>query len=133
MRLTVIILVVSLISFNVLGQCPNGTSPSGIELVVNGDFENGNTNFTSAYNYTSNNTTEGEYWVATGAQVSSWNGGMTSNGDHTTGFGNFLMVNGSPSTGTDVWCQTITVTPNTDYIFSAWISTLYASSPAIVQ
>src|SRR5437868_13761019 len=120
MRLTLTVLIVSVCNFYSWGQCPNGTSPSGIELVVNGDFENGNTSFTSAYSYTPNNSTEGQYWVATAAQVPSWNGAMWSAGDHTSGTGNFLLVNGSPSTGTDVWCQTLTVTPNTDYIFSAW-------------
>lgn len=43
--------------------------------------------------------------------------------DHgTTGPGNMLVVNGASVPGTNVWCQTVTVTPNTTYAFSAWVA-----------
>lgn len=109
-------------------------SASGVELVSNGDFGAGNTGFSSSYAYTPPpNTQEGQYWVATGAQVSSWNGGMFSSGDHTSGTGNFMLVNGAATPNTDVWCQTISVTPNTDYLFSTWVSSLNSSVPAQLQ
>ena len=31
-----------------------------------------------------------------------------------------MVVNGSGTANTNVWCQNINVTPNTDYQFSAW-------------
>ena len=34
-----------------------------------------------------------------------------------------LIANGSQNPGQDVWCETITVLPNTDYQFAAWVST----------
>lgn len=91
-------------------------------LVVNGDFTAGNTGFSSSYTYSpppSATLLEGRYSVYTnpfGVHT-----GFTSMPDHTTGTGNMMIINGGP-TAVDVWCQTITVTPNTDYNFSAWFA-----------
>lgn len=91
-------------------------------LVTNGDFSAGNTGFTSSYLYTAGPSgvlLEGRYSVYT--NPFGVHGGFTSFGDHTTGTGRMMIINGSP-TPTDVWCQTIPVNPNTDYDFSAWIA-----------
>ncbi len=91
-------------------------------LVANGDFSSGNTGFTSSYSYAPGPSTtllEGNYSVYNnpfGVHT-----GFTSMSDHTTGTGQMMIINGSP-TPTDVWCQTIPVNPNTDYDFSAWIA-----------
>jgi gliding motility-associated-like protein len=91
-------------------------------LVVNGNFSLGNTGFSSSYTYApppSATLIEGNYSVYTnpfGVHT-----GFTSMGDHTTGTGNMMIINGGP-TAVDVWCQTIAVTPNTDYTFSAWFA-----------
>ena len=91
-------------------------------LVSNGDFSAGNVGFTSSYTYApppSTTLIEGNYSVYTdpfGVHT-----GFTSMGDHTTGTGSMMILNGGP-TPTDVWCETIPVTPNTDYDFSAWIA-----------
>jgi hypothetical protein len=62
--------------------------------------------------------------------------------DHTnnvSGTRNFMMVNGStslistPARQRIIWQQTVTVTPNTDYYFSAWGMNLNPSSPARLQ
>ncbi len=101
-------------------------------LIVNGDFSSGNTGFTSGYIYTPPpNTTEGQYWVGTNAQV--WNGGMNACGDHTTGSGNMLLVNGATTPNISVYCETVSVTPNTDYAFSTWLATLTAGNLAQLQ
>jgi gliding motility-associated-like protein len=42
--------------------------------------------------------------------------------DITSGAGNMLVVNGSGTPNSNVWCQTIAVDQNTDYVFSAWIT-----------
>jgi len=31
-----------------------------------------------------------------------------------------LVANGSGTPNTSVWCQTINIDPNTNYLFSAW-------------
>lgn len=101
-------------------------------LMVNGDFSAGNTGFSSSYVYTPPpNTNEGQYWVSTNASV--WNGGMASCGDHTTGSGNMLLVNGATTANVTMYCQTINVQPNTDYAFSTWLMTLSAGNPAQLQ
>ncbi len=63
--------------------------------------------------------------------------------NNTVGPRNFMMINGDtqpiwdPITGTTrqriIWQQTIPVTPNTDYYFSAWGMNLNPVSPAILQ
>jgi hypothetical protein len=54
-------------------------------------------------------------------------------GDHTSGTGNMLVVNGAATANVTVWTQNITVTPNTNYVFSAWATSVYATNPAILQ
>lgn len=91
-------------------------------LVTNGNFSGGNLGFTSSYTYApppSGVLVEGNYSVHTnpfGVHT-----GFTSMGDHTSGTGSMMIINGG-STGADVWCTTISVTPNTDYDFSAWFA-----------
>ncbi len=91
-------------------------------LVVNGDFGGGNTGFSSSYIYSappSSVLNEGYYTIYTNPNAV--HGGFTAFGDHTTGTGNMMIINGGPS-ASDFWCQTITVTPYTDYDFSTWIA-----------
>jgi hypothetical protein len=89
-------------------------------LVTNGDFESGNTGFTTGYTY-GNVSGPGAYWVgknalqAPGAYPDWYKGG-----DHTTGTGNMLVVNGANSATTRVWEEIVPVTPNTAYTFSYW-------------
>jgi len=91
-------------------------------FVANGDFSAGNTGFTSSYIYSpppSTTLIEGDYSVYTnpfGVHT-----GFTSMGDHTTGTGEMMIINGG-SSPTDVWCETIPVLPNTNYQFSAWFA-----------
>lgn len=103
---------------------------TGNNLITNGDFNNGNTGFTSEYAFANPNITEGQYFV--GANPQAWNASLSSCKDHTSG-GNMLLVNGSPTAGVNVWKQTIAVTPNTNYAFSTWIQALWPPNPAQLQ
>ncbi|PZR30030.1 MAG: hypothetical protein DI535_00580 [Citrobacter freundii] len=103
----------------------------GANLVVNGDFSQGKTGILSSYVYNTPNTIEGQYYVGTNPQA--WHGGMSSCGDHTTGTGAMMMVNGSPQIDAVVWKQTIPVSPDTEYAFSTWIQTLVAQNPASLE
>ena len=87
-------------------------------LVVNGDFSQGNNGFSSGYNYVTQNTTQTQYFV--GPNPFAWNAGTNSCGDHTTGTGNMLLVDGATTANVSIWCQTVNVIPNTSYAFSAW-------------
>ncbi len=106
-------------------------SPIG-NLILNGAFNSGNTGFSSGYAYTPPpNNNQGQYWVSTNAQV--WNGGMAACGDHTTGNGNMLLVNGATTPNVSVYCETVNVLPNTDYAFTTWLVTLTAGNLAQLQ
>lgn len=112
-------------TYTVVGQQP------GQELVANGDFQGGNTGFTTQYQYTTTNLVpEGTYAVVTNPTPLHQ---AFLGSDHTTGTTNFMAVNGSINPGYKVWCQTVNVIPNTDYNFSTWISTLVVSSPAELE
>lgn len=94
---------------------------SGDNLVYNGDFELGNVGFTSNYNYQSNVSPSATYYIGVNAHDYHLN---FYGYDHTTGNGNFMIINGAENLNTVVWSQTINVIPNTDYAFSTWVCTL---------
>ena len=100
-------------------------------LVYNGNFSLGNTGFSSSYTYSAPPSTilyEGDYSVYTDPY--SVHTGFSSFGDHTTGTGNMLIVNGG-ATASDVWCQTVSVHPYTNYTFSAWVANASAVTTGI--
>lgn len=94
-------------------------------LVTNGDFESGNTGFTSSYVYGTGGawgllSNPGQYAIATSPHLTHNNFSICS--DHTpTGVGNMLVANGSGTPNTAVWCQSVSVSQNTNFIFSAWV------------
>jgi len=99
-------------------------------LVVNGDFSNGNRGFTSDYAYSSSGISASTYFV--GNDPHGWNYNMstcTARGSN----GNMLMVNGAPQLNVKIWSETVAVQPNTNYAFSTWLESLSANSPAILQ
>lgn len=105
-------------------------------LILNGDFSLGDTVFSSSYVYGTGGpwgllSTEGQYAIATNPNSTHIN--FASFGDHTTGTGNMMVVNGAGTANVNIWCQTINVNPNTYYDFSAWGATCVGSNPAILQ
>ena len=93
---------------------------TGKNLVVNGDFENGNTGFTSGYAF-GDVSNPGGYFVGPNASTAPGAFADWCNcGDHTTGAGNMMIVNGATSAGSPVWEQTVSVAPSTNYSFSYW-------------
>lgn len=104
---------------------------AGENLVLNGDFSDGNNDFNSAYLNAHTNVTEGEYFI--GNDPRTWNTSLEFCADHTSGTGPMMLVNGSPTPGLTVWSQTINVKPNTDYGFSAWIQSIWTVSPAMIS
>lgn len=106
-------------------------------LVFNGNFSAGNTGFFTDYilgsipcygfGYLD---CEGTYDVITNPQLghTAW----ANCGDHTTGSGMMMVVNGAASFQ-NVWCQQISVMPDMDYQFRAWCASVEPSSPAILQ
>ncbi len=102
----------------------NSIVPVG-NMIINGDFNSGNTGFSSQYFYSIDLSPEGFYYVGTNPSVC--NGGFNACPDHTTGSSNMMIVNGAPTANTDVWCESVSVSPNTNYNFSTWVCNLDAS------
>ncbi len=103
----------------------------GGNLIKNGNFDSGNTDFTSDYQYSASGLPPGVFFV--GTNPSTWNPGMPACKDHTTGNGNMMLVNGAETDGVAVWSETITVLPNTNYAFSTWIQNISNTNPARLQ
>lgn len=105
--------------------------PTG-NLVFNGDFSQGNVGFNSDYNYATQLNPAGLYSVVANANAvhNAFQGT-----DHTGNapLDSFMVVNGAGTPNLNVWCQTVSVSPNTDYFFGAWVSTVVANNPAILQ
>ena len=53
----------------------------------------------------------------------------------TGGNGNMMVVNKLRRPGDSVWCQTVTVQPNTEYAFSAWVTSVVSQNlrPAVLH
>lgn len=100
-------------------------------VVVNGDFEGGNTGFSSTFIYQTPGPGllgNGTYTLATTPAVIS--GNFPPCVDHTSGTGNMLIANGTGAANRQVWCQAIPVNPTSDYIFSVWVGTAASFAPA---
>ncbi|MCC8424525.1 hypothetical protein [Mucilaginibacter sp. UR6-11] len=114
---------------------------TGANVVTNGDFTSGNTGFTSSYTYKAKNGNqsalflEATYGVYT--DPNALHSGFSSYSDHTgnspANQRNMLIVNGAQTANTIVWTQNITVSANTDYVFSVWVSSANAQNPAQLQ
>ena len=95
-------------------------------LVVNGDFEQGNVNFYSELPYYPpcyNCLTWGSYSITTD-EILLWG---TTHFYGYGGIGNFMMVDGSTTPNAILWQQTVPVTPNTYYAFSAQVASIHES------
>lgn len=93
----------------------------GANLIVNGDFEAGNTGFTTEYKYldpsvTGTWTLGPEYMYTVSTNPSLYHSQWANFGDHTTGTGKMMIVNGTwddytPNYNAIVWEQTVTPLP----------------------
>ena len=105
------------------------------ELIVNGNFQSGYTGFTSAYTIGQPGNT-GLYPAGTYALLTDPSLGhnlFASFGDHTSGTGLMMVINGAAAP-VNVWAEgPITVTANTNYLLSAWVTSVYSASPALLS
>jgi outer membrane protein OmpA-like peptidoglycan-associated protein len=132
-----LIILFTLSSNHLFAQCPGGHHLGAMNLVVNGDFSNGNFGFETSYTYTNDSSfsggpmvDEGEFGITANAQ--SIHHQFSPCKDHSEG-GNMMVVNGSSVDNETIWSQKITVKQNTDYVFSCWIASAHEASPAILQ
>ena len=119
------------------------TLPATLNLIENGDFEAGNTGFGSDYDLV---TTEGHdggndnlgtldkpeaYAIGTNPYL--YHELWSSFGDHTSGTGKMMIVNGSTGTDVSVWFTSTDIIPGTDYTFSFWSRSSYSKAIAEVD
>lgn len=112
-----------------------GSNFDTTNLVVNAGFESGNVNFTTNYTVGTGGpwgliSNAGTYAISTSPNLVHSN--FASCSDHGPGNGNMMIVNGSNTANQSVWCQNISVTPNTDYYFSIWAMSLENTNAANV-
>ncbi len=93
---------------------------TGQNLIINGDFASGNSGFTSGYAF-GDVSGPGSYTIGINPSTAPGAFGDWCNcGDHTSGTGNMMIVNGANSASLPVWEETVAVTPSTNYTFSYW-------------
>lgn len=117
-------------------------SASATELLTNGDFSAGPTGFSSGYVYSPPNGFGNNLWPAATWDVTT-NPNLdhplfASFGDHTTGTGEMMVVNGASNPNDIVWSEGTNANPllgaaNTAYSFSFWVASVYPDSPADLQ
>ena len=90
-------------------------------LIANGDFSLGNTAFSSQYSADVYAYSEGTFVVGNDPHLA--HSGAISFGDHTTGNGLMMLVNGTVQPNRTVWQEVLAVTTNTQYDFQGWITT----------
>ena len=117
-------------SISLPGTYTVSTSYNSGNFVENGNFNEGNSNFSSSYTYSATNLyPEGTYSVTTNANnVHTGFSGFGNGGN-----GNFMVVNGATSPGLNVWCQDIEIEPETTYNFSTSVSTVANGNQALLQ
>ncbi len=105
---------------------------TGTNLIANGNFSAGNTGFQSEYQYNpSSGFDPGVYTVT--SNLPAWHPSMPACGDHSSGNGKMMVVNGAEIPNVKVWSQTVAVQPNTNYAFSTWLQHVTSVNPAMLQ
>ncbi|HTF82218.1 MAG TPA: hypothetical protein VL947_10845, partial [Cytophagales bacterium] len=100
--------------------CPRTT---GAELVKNGDFKNGNVDFTSGYTYSASSVMPGSYSV--GTNPSTLNTAFANIPDHTPDAnGNMLIMDVDATVGKNVYTTQVNVVQGRTYFFSAWFANI---------
>ncbi|TWU37529.1 tRNA nuclease WapA precursor [Novipirellula aureliae] len=105
----------------------------GRNLAGNQDFESGDIRFDTDLRKATNESLvrEGRYLI--GKDPFDHHNSWPSFGDHTSGDGLMMIVNGATNGVHTVWGQKIKVNANTKYNFGAWAATTFEESPSRIQ
>ncbi len=107
------------------------SSNSVSQLAANGNFSQGNAGFTTQYFYNPTSIwNEGTYAVGPNPNAVHPNFGTW--GDHTTGTGNYMLVNGSATISRNLWTQSIAFPPNVSVTMELWALT-FVTPPGSIQ
>ncbi len=95
---------------------------STVQPATNGNFSSGNTGFLSNYNYNAFSIwNEGTY--AVGPNPNTVHPNFSAWGDHTTGTGNYMLVNGSTTANKVLWRQTVNFPAGAQVTMRWWMLT----------
>lgn len=102
-------------------------------LIANGDFSAGNSGFGSGYSFATADDCmpPGVYDIV--LQPIDCHPYWASFGDHTSGDGYMMTINGADIANVQVWSETVSVVPETQYYFSTWIASSHPTSPAMLD
>ncbi|MEI6091063.1 MAG: T9SS type A sorting domain-containing protein [bacterium] len=103
---------------------------SAQNLIVNGDFEQGNKFFSSDYKSNTNTGVPESTYKVDSDSFNWWSIDNMNCYDHTTGSSMMMYINGATSSNKRVWYQTVNIGLNNTYTFSIWIVNLIKDSPA---
>ena len=94
-------------------------------LIANGAFTSGNTGFSTDYTLIPANGTihsnPGQYGITSNPSTGFTNG-YDSYGDHTSGTGLMLFVDGAGSSSSAFWRQSVSLAAATNYTFTYWVT-----------
>lgn len=98
-------------------------------LVANPSFDAGNAGFASEYTESPTDLRPARtYAILTNPHSAHVD--FVTMGDHTTGKGNMMVVNGATDSSPVVWTQQLTVQPNRTYFFSTWAANVLGGTPS---
>ncbi len=103
----------------------------GNNIVPNGNFKNGNTNFNTDYLYSAFINTDGYYFVGNSAQQ--WNSSYSNCTADSIGIDSMLIINGATNNNKIVWSKNISVLPQTNYELLFDAQSLTQSNGIIIQ
>lgn len=116
----------------------SGTVSSDENLIVNGDFSQGNVAFITQYTQVADPNPFGvqaAYDIVTNPNA--WFTAFSSCGDHTSGSGNLMVFDGAvdPSGNVIAWSNEVPVTvlQDTEYTFSYYVASVSAENPAMME
>ena len=103
-------------------------------LIVNGDFEDGNQSFTSNYwsSCFQGSMPQGSYCVSPRTDTY-WSTRKNCSDRTNPGVGNMFVTDGAIVADEEIWCQTVNVEQNTDYALSAWLTPVLNLNNAVLQ
>ena len=103
-------------------------------MIINGDFSSGNTGFITNHQFLASAPVGGAqnaYGVVANPQA--WFNAFTNCGDHTSGTGKMMVVDGATSANSIVWRQNVPVVNNRVYNLSFWVQSVVNTNPANIE
>jgi hypothetical protein len=111
---------------------PAAASPRQDERIRNGDFTQGLKGFRTAYRHSPADVRDALAFCLARSPREAHSDGAAF-GDHTSGDGLMMVVNGGDAIDRALWGQTVSVRAEAEYTFSLWLTPWYATAPAELE